>query len=135
MNNYEQAQKILEKGDYASFFELMRELNAYNAEFRQLDSEYIQGLRGVDFNNRVLACLNRTFDAQTGKKKATYLTPFYPSGKFIGREKELHDLHTYLLQNLPTVVVNGIGGIGKTSLAKQYMICHGHHYDHIFWCE
>lgn len=38
---------------------------------------------------------------------------------------------THLLQNKSTVLVNGIGGIGKTSVAYKYVVIHGNSYKHI----
>jgi tetratricopeptide (TPR) repeat protein len=46
--------------------------------------------------------------------------------KFVGREKELVDIHNHLQQNNSAVIsaVQGMGGIGKTELATQYSLLH-----------
>ena len=54
-----------------------------------------------------------------------------------GRENELQEVKNMLLQNGKIVIVNGIGGIGKTTLCK-YLFKHskelfGKQYDHIAW--
>ena len=51
-----------------------------------------------------------------------YLTPPPPLApdSFLGREKDLKDIHRMLKEDRPLVLVNGIGGIGKTTLAQKY---------------
>jgi hypothetical protein len=51
----------------------------------------------------------------------------------IGRKDELKSIAGHLAQNRPTVLVNGIGGIGKTSVATKFMALHGHEYAHLAW--
>jgi len=43
--------------------------------------------------------------------------------EFVGRSKELTDIHEYLLQSrrVPAIALCGTGGIGKTELALQYI--------------
>lgn len=51
----------------------------------------------------------------------------------IGRAPELELISKYLAENKPTVLVNGIGGIGKTSVATKYVVEYGRNYKHIAW--
>ena len=51
----------------------------------------------------------------------------------LGRAVELAAINTHLSQNKPTVLVNGIGGIGKTSVATKYVATYGHQYKHLAW--
>jgi tetratricopeptide (TPR) repeat protein len=72
------------------------------------------------------------------EKKVTIphlLTNNIPSnaGRILGRDKELATIATHLAQNLPTVLVNGIGGIGKTSVAAKYVATFGNSYKHLAW--
>lgn len=72
------------------------------------------------------------------EKKVTIphlLTNNIPSngGRILGRDKELATIATHLAHNLPTVLVNGIGGIGKTSVAAKYVATFGHTYKHLAW--
>ena len=53
----------------------------------------------------------------------------------VGREKELEDLENLLQESEKVVVVNGLGGIGKTTLAKCYLAIHKNDYDHIAFIE
>lgn len=63
------------------------------------------------------------------------LTNNIPSNaeRILGRDKELATIATHLAQNLPTVLVNGIGGIGKTSVAAKYVATFGNAYKHLAW--
>ena len=51
----------------------------------------------------------------------------------LGRGDELKAITAYLAQQKPTVLVNGIGGIGKTSVAVKYMATFGNQYQHLAW--
>jgi tetratricopeptide (TPR) repeat protein len=51
----------------------------------------------------------------------------------LGREAELQAVITHLAQNKKAVLVNGVGGIGKTSVATKYVALYGHQYAHIAW--
>ncbi|MEM7512540.1 MAG: tetratricopeptide repeat protein [Bacteroidota bacterium] len=62
--------------------------------------------------------------ANQGTEKQSY---------FVGREKELESIHQLLADNKTVLLLNGIGGIGKTTLARQYMSDQYETYDHIAW--
>ena len=51
----------------------------------------------------------------------------------LGRDTELTTISEHLRQHKPTVLVNGIGGIGKTSVAAKYMATFGNQYKHLAW--
>ena len=64
-----------------------------------------------------------------------YLTqkPFF-TDFFIGRDNDLASIETdYLQQNHLLVLVNGEGGMGKTTLAAQYWFKHENRYQHLAW--
>lgn len=64
-----------------------------------------------------------------------HLTNNIPSNAdhILGRDTELQIITSHLAQNKPTVLVNGIGGIGKTSVATKYVATYGHSYKHLAW--
>lgn len=67
---------------------------------------------------------------------AKYLTriPILDLDKeFRGRETELQDLTKMLKNTSKAVLVNGLGGIGKTVLATAYVQQYGNEYDHVAW--
>ncbi len=61
--------------------------------------------------------------------------PPFLSEVFMGREQDLQTIHDRLFepQGHLLLLVNGEGGIGKTSLASQYFHRFGHEYRHIAW--
>lgn len=55
--------------------------------------------------------------------------------ELIGREQELLDLESTLHNAKSVVLMNGMGGIGKTTLALAYANQHRERYTHIAWVE
>nr|WP_286206522.1 tetratricopeptide repeat protein [Sessilibacter corallicola] len=53
----------------------------------------------------------------------------------IGREQELKDLREHLSNQQQVVLVNGMGGIGKTALAQTYATFYRKNYEHIAWVQ
>jgi len=58
--------------------------------------------------------------------------------QFVGRNQSLARLHLLLAahpaeQNLNVVVIQGIGGVGKTQLASEYAYRYQNHFSSIFW--
>ena len=54
-------------------------------------------------------------------KELTAKIPRTPQDKIVGRDGELDELHRRLFDNKQVVLVNGLGGIGKTTLAQVYI--------------
>ncbi len=73
-----------------------------------------------------------------GKKIPQQLTPYTPinpATECIGREAELQNLADTLTRAQRAVVVNGLGGIGKTTLAKAWFQQVKDRYNHWAWIE
>ena len=51
----------------------------------------------------------------------------------LGREVELAETFKQLHAGNPTVLVNGVGGIGKTAVATKYSVQHAEYYKHRAW--
>ena len=66
-------------------------------------------------------------------KALTVKIPRTSRDRIIGRDAELEDLHQRLFSNQQVVLVNGMGGIGKTTLAQVYIDYFWHEYAHIAW--
>jgi tetratricopeptide (TPR) repeat protein len=52
-----------------------------------------------------------------------------------GREKDLDDLQKLLDENNTVLVVNGLGGVGKSTLAQKYVQINQNNYDHLAYLE
>ncbi|TAE14472.1 MAG: hypothetical protein EAZ95_09880, partial [Bacteroidetes bacterium] len=143
MNPTEQAHFFLRNARYADFFKLMRLNEIENIELALLRMEFVQGNWHILFSQRVETffknlevALTKVLPTEDMTKTAHILSKFsFPTGVFVGREQVLQDLHTCLQKSLPTVLVNGLGGIGKTTLAKEYIRRHIDTYTHIVWVE
>lgn len=55
--------------------------------------------------------------------------------KVIGRQADLEKVEALLFQDNALVIVNGIGGIGKTVLSHYYWQQCQHHYTHLLWLK
>ncbi len=55
-----------------------------------------------------------------------------PKDFFVGRNSEIEEIHMRLQQN-PILFLHGIGGIGKSELAKQYAKKYENEYETIVW--
>ncbi|KAG4428562.1 hypothetical protein IFR05_015955 [Cadophora sp. M221] len=88
--------------------------------FRRLEEEIHKLNKGVDFE-------------QFAVRRNLLLFP--ESAQFVAREKELSKIHEVLYgdRNQTCVVLYGLGGIGKTQLANEYVRRHEEKYMAIFW--
>jgi tetratricopeptide (TPR) repeat protein len=66
-------------------------------------------------------------------KELTLKIPRIDNDDIVGRATELEELHQLLFSNKKVVVVNGLGGIGKTALAQGYLSKFYNEYKHIVW--
>jgi len=73
-----------------------------------------------------------TYPFGTVPRRLTNFIPESDAG-IIGREAELADTHHRLHSGKPAVLVNGIGGMGKTTIAAKYIVRYFHDYRHFAW--
>lgn len=66
-------------------------------------------------------------------RQLTPYTPIDPEKECIGRDEDLSTLADTLRRSAKVVVVTGLGGIGKTTLAKAWFQAVFSEYDHIAW--
>jgi tetratricopeptide (TPR) repeat protein len=66
-------------------------------------------------------------------KELTSKIPKTSQKQIVGRSEDLTDLHEKLFDHKQVVLVNGLGGIGKTTLAQVYVSEYYEEYKHIVW--
>jgi ATP/maltotriose-dependent transcriptional regulator MalT len=66
-------------------------------------------------------------------KELTLNIPKTHPDDIIGREDDLQSLRDLLCNDKRVVVVNGLGGIGKTTLVQVYVSKYYDDYEHIAW--
>jgi tetratricopeptide (TPR) repeat protein len=64
------------------------------------------------------------------------LTPLPPrKTDLVGRDEDMTQLHERVNKARPLLLVNGLGGIGKTELCKRFIHEHHSHYSHVAWID
>ena len=68
----------------------------------------------------------------------TFIVPFDKNERFIGRKKLLQTLHQMLCEEVESawnhrVALHGMGGVGKTQVAIEYVYTNRKNYDRIYW--
>lgn len=61
--------------------------------------------------------------------------PFIEKETVIGRKKDLNNIRQMMQETDRVLLVNGLGGIGKTTLAKYYLAHHQSEYNYIAWID
>src|SRR5690606_32897700 len=73
-----------------------------------------------------------SFEKKLSKELSLNLPKIHPDD-IVGREDDLKKLYDFLSHEKRMVVVNGLGGIGKTTLAQGYLSKYYEEYKHIVW--
>ncbi|MBN2663717.1 MAG: hypothetical protein JXR68_08720, partial [Bacteroidales bacterium] len=80
--------------------------------------------------------INQIID-KVEEKISSYLTtlPTVDMNDIFGRDKDLNDLLQILSSNEKPILLNGIGGIGKTTLLKAFLTKFYGEFNHIAWID
>ena len=89
----------------------------------------------IEITNTLLRKINDKLDDQQQKQKSLSIIPHYDIKKLIGRTDMLDKLHKMLTENKSAILMNGIGGIGKTTVAIAYCntVKYQKEYQNIVW--
>jgi len=82
--------------------------------------------------NELISALNELIQLSDPKTPYLVTTRVVPEDFFIGRDNELQQMHE-MLSEKPTLFLCGMGGIGKSELARNYVKRYGNDYDTIFF--
>ncbi len=121
--------------DAASLFDFrnrLREIGHYPTQAEDADEMLLH------FNRQLADRYDRRSGHPDGVKIPQALTsyaPIDPATECIGREADLQRLKDALARTSRTVIVNGLGGMGKTTLAKAWFQSVKDQYDHWAWIE
>lgn len=114
------------------FKKRLKELGHFHSTYTNIDNLLLQ------FGNQLdkLFPYDPGMDNNVTKVRSTReLTTIPKPDEVIGRGKDITDLEKILGHSEKVVLMNGLGGIGKTTLAKQYVQLHKTGYDHIAWVD
>ena len=131
INNIRNDQKLItlfvnENYQYQIFknTELLKNIFVNSEEIRH-DIKEIKELLGKENGNRPVKI----------PKELTTILPRLSKEKIVGRTNDLEDLKKRLFNNKQVVLMNGMGGIGKTTLAMVYLNENFDNYKHIAWIK
>ncbi|HLP46421.1 MAG TPA: ATP-binding protein, partial [Candidatus Kapabacteria bacterium] len=86
--------------------------------------------------HRVMDIGSRLGPTNKTPRSGALLTPLpHRKIKLIGREKDLSALADMLKKAERVVLVNGLGGIGKTEVCKSFFFSHYHQYQYAAWID
>ncbi len=110
------------------------QLRSEKPEVRQMVTEIFKKTLTANLEKRFNSCddlldLIEPYIEENQNPKP-YLKTFLPLGNncFCGREREIGEIHTALSEN-NFLILHGIGGIGKSELAKHYALTYAKEYD------
>jgi hypothetical protein len=90
--------------------------------------------RNMDTNQIAHQLLSRT-DSPPRNDIPVVVVPFPESPCFVGRQESMERLHENLMNHSThrSCTIHGIGGMGKTQLAKTYALQYKDFYEYVFW--
>lgn len=141
--NITQALAHLKEANYTGYFEEMDNVVPANLRplYNELKGKFMAGKQEWNFDQQLRTFAKQAQDQLDGKipptaqTHAIYLTSSPLNNLFIGREEKLQEIETVFSTQHNAVLVSGLGGIGKTSVAREYLKQNAHKYQHIAWIE
>ena len=126
--NEEELGQII-KQEIGKEFDIITTENAYNKLFQIM----LKWLIGKNSNQFLSHDKGKMFFDKIKVGFPIWFNMKDPVKSFSGRTQQLHDLHI-LLQTSPLVSITGLGGVGKTELARKYIEKYAADYDNkVIW--
>ena len=103
--------------------EIDNNINTYTVEYlKQIKKDHLENKEQDkrSFSEEELKIIFEQYNIAYYKKNPISIIPNYDIKKLIGRTDMLDKLHKMLTENKSAILMNGIGGIGKTTVALAY---------------
>lgn len=110
--------------------------NALKEEaYQKCDQTPYYGVDNADSPIHIAKNVSGTIIEKTKSTLPKELTIIYKRNTkdIVGRDTDLVELHDLLFDEKQVVLVNGLGGIGKTTLAEAYIFKYYEQYHHFVW--
>ncbi|MCK5738193.1 tetratricopeptide repeat protein [bacterium] len=120
------------KNQLERFLEVFEQNIKADEELKKLEIDENYKAEIFSISDRIDQLLDKLTGVKPFPKELTALTPIAKKD-IIGRGKDLQTLRQKLLEDKETALINGMGGIGKTTLAAVYVHEFYDEYDHIVW--
>lgn len=106
-----------------------KKLDSIIAQLRRIERK----IDGVKKDTEEIKGMLRDGHSHKVPRQLTNIPAF--GGDFFGREEDVERVHKALRESRKVVLMNGTGGVGKTTLAKWFVRENLTHYDHICWID
>jgi tetratricopeptide (TPR) repeat protein len=104
-------------------------------EHTKFDNKVLPKSSLLQIKNSLIEALRKKMENSPSETKIVTYLPNIDIEKIKGRHLEIEKIHKSIVENGKVTIVNGFGGIGKTSLAQLYSKLYYHEYDYFFWVE
>jgi signal recognition particle GTPase len=126
MNYQNLALEALQKAQYAEVFKILEQSDKMKSNLPALKKAFIKGRINADFEDQLEMAIKDAFTHSLNHSltpTARFLTHSFTHSLtlFVGRVADLQMLKDNLQAGKRTVLVNGVGGVGKTTLAQKYV--------------
>ncbi|MCF0061475.1 tetratricopeptide repeat protein [Dyadobacter chenwenxiniae] len=118
-------------GDNLVYRSLIYETGSPSREWRVTEPVSLALRTPIAGDEAFISCENSILKSAVIPKELTLIPIDY--GEFFGRDEDLSNLTALLERSSKVVLMNGLGGIGKTTLAKRLVNKNRNRFDHIIW--
>lgn len=108
----------------------MKDKSRSKTDLKNVTKGDISNVGSMDIGDKIY---NTIHQDKSIPKSLTTNIPLLSKDKIIGRDAYLDQLHQILHEKKDAVLVNGFGGVGKTTIAQVYAHTYWDEYAHVAW--